>query len=233
MLDTSSPAGDLKAFATSIEPAKNVPREKLQLGILISGGGSNLQAIIDAIAAGILDAEVSVVISNKSDAYGLERAKAAGIPAICLNPKEFIDKTAFDSAILQELQKYPVDWAVMAGYMRLITSTILDAYPNRVLNLHPSLLPSFAGAYAIRDALAANVRITGVTVHIANEVFDEGPIIAQRAVPVLQDDDYDSLAQRIHVAEHKLYPEVLQLIAENRLTIKNGKVRILALEGSK
>jgi len=204
----------------------DISSKKLQLGILLSGGGSNLQAIVDAIDAGHLDAEISVVISNKPDAYGLERAKIAGISAIGLNPKDFADRNAFDQAALNELRKHQVDWVVMAGYMRLLTSTVLDAYPNKVLNLHPSLLPSFVGAHAIRDALAAGVRMTGVTVHIANEIFDEGPIIAQRAVPVLQDDNHDSLAQRIHAVEHELYPEVLQLVAEGRISVSSGRVRI-------
>jgi len=198
----------------------------LRLGVLISGSGSNLQAILDAIAAGTLQAEVAVAISNKSDAYGLERARKAGIPALALNPKNYDGAAAFDNAMLFELHRHKVNWIVMAGYMRLLTSYVLDAYPHKVLNIHPSLLPSFAGAHAIRDALASGVRLTGVTVHIANEIFDEGPIIAQEAVPVLQDDTFDSLAQRIHAVEHKLYPKVLQLIAEGRISVENGKVYI-------
>ena len=198
----------------------------LKLGVLISGSGSNLQAILDAIAADTLQAEVAVVISSKPDAYGLERARKAGIPAIALNPKSYENAAAFDNALLYELHRHKVNWVVMAGYMRLLTSHVLDAYPHKVLNIHPSLLPAFAGAHAIRDALAAKVRLTGVTVHIANEIFDEGPIIAQEAVPVLQDDTFDSLAERIHAVEHKMYPKVLQLIAEGRISVENGKVYI-------
>lgn len=201
--------------------------EKLRLGILLSGSGSNLQAIIDAIDAGNLDAEVCVVISNKADAYGLVRAQSAGIRTLSFDPKDFDSREAFDEAIREELQAQRVQWVAMAGYMRLLGAPVLDAYPNKVLNLHPSLLPSFVGARAIDDALEAGVRITGITVHIANEVFDEGPIIAQRAVPVLQEDTRDSLAQRIHAEEHKLYPEVLQLIAEKRIVVKNSRAYIV------
>ena len=206
---------------------------KLRLGILISGGGSNLQAIIDAIAAGTLDAQIAVVISNKSNAYGLERARAAGIPAIALDPKDYQQATkaetaeSFDAAILDALRHHKVDWVAMAGYMRLITSHILDAFPNRVLNLHPSYLPAFPGAHAIRDALDAGVATTGVTVHIANEIFDEGPIIEQIKVPILSGDTFDTLAERVHAVEHVLYPRVLQYVAENRLRVADGKVTVL------
>ena len=187
----------------------------LRLGVLISGGGSNLQAIIDAICTGILDAEVSVVISNRPDAYGLERAKKAGIPAIALDHRDHETREAFDALILQELQRCEVDYVVMAGYMRLITSLILDAFPNRVLNIHPSMLPAFPGAHGIRDALNSGASTTGVTVHIANEIFDEGPILKQVEVPILPEDTFDSLAERIHKVEHVLYPEVLQMIARD------------------
>ncbi|MCL2379763.1 MAG: phosphoribosylglycinamide formyltransferase [Coriobacteriia bacterium] len=198
----------------------------LRLGVLISGGGSNLQAILDSVAAGQLDATVAVVISNKPDAYGLERARQAGIPAIGLDAKNYPDRESFDRALLYELHRNHVDYVVMAGYMRLLGTRVLDAFPHCVLNLHPALLPAFPGAHAIRDALNAGVRVTGVTVHIANEVFDEGPIIAQEAVPVLPDDTFDSLAKRVHAVEHRLYPEVLQLVAENRVSVKNNKVVI-------
>jgi phosphoribosylglycinamide formyltransferase-1 len=211
---------------SSLKSSLEKANKKLKLGVLISGNGSNLQAILDAIAAGKLNAEVSVVIASKSDAYGLERAKKAGIPALELNSKNYDNAAAFDTALLHELQRHKVDWIVMAGYMRLLTSHVLAAYPHRVLNIHPSLLPSFAGAHAIRDALHKGVRVTGVTVHIANEIFDEGPIIAQEAVPVMQDDTLDSLAERIHKVEHKLYPKMLQLIAEDRISVEDNKVII-------
>ena len=191
----------------------------LRLGILISGSGSNLQAILDAIDAGTLDATVAVVISNKSDAYGLERARKAGIPHVALEAKNYPDAQAFDTAVLYELQRNKAEWVVMAGYMRLVTSHTLAAYPHKVLNIHPSKLPAFPGAHAIRDALAAGASKTGVTVHIANEIFDEGPIIEQRDVPILEGDNFESLAERVHAVEHKLYPEVLQLISEGRVSV--------------
>jgi len=196
----------------------------LRLGVLISGSGSNLQAIIDAIDAGTLDAEITVVIANKPDAYGLQRAEAAGIPTYGLDPKHYEDATAFDTAVLYELHRHKADWVVMAGYMRLVTSHILSAYPHRVLNLHPSKLPAYPGAHAIKDAFDAGEKNTGVTVHIANEVFDDGPIIMQRDVKILPDDTLETLTARIHEVEHQLYPEVLQLFAEDRVSLDyNGK----------
>jgi len=215
----------------TIESNNNVSR-KTRLGILISGSGSNLQAILDSIAAGTLDAEVAVVIASKPDAYGLRRAKQAGVPAIGLNAKDCTDADAFNSALLTELQKHQADWVVMAGYMRLLGKSVLNAFPQRVLNLHPALLPAFPGAHAIRDALNANVRITGVTIHIANEVFDEGPIIAQEAVPVLPNDTLETLAERVHTVEHRLYSKVLQLVAENRISVQNNQVIIAPLSSS-
>jgi len=220
----------------------------LRLGVLISGNGGNLQAILDAVDAGKLDAVVAVVISNKSDAYGLERARKAGIPHIALDSKNYPDAQAFDNAVLYELHRNKVEWVVMAGYMRLVTSRVLDAFPHKVLNIHPSKLPAFPGAHAIRDALAAKATQTGVTVHIANEVFDEGPIIMQRDVPILEGDTFETLAQRIHVIEHELYPEVLQLIAEGRVSlepqerysktgkkmhsVKGHRIRVIISEGN-
>jgi len=204
----------------AVHTDSHIADHSIRLGVLISGGGSNLQAILDAIDAGKLDAAVTVVISNNPDAYGLERARKAGIAHIALDPANYPDAQAFDNAVLYELHRNKVEWVVMAGYMRLVTSRVLDAFPHRVLNIHPSKLPAFPGAHAIRDALAAKATKTGVTVHIANEIFDEGPIIMQRDVPILEGDTFDTLAQRIHAVEHALYPEVLQLIAEGRVSLE-------------
>jgi len=188
----------------------------LKLGVLISGNGSNLQAIIDAIAAGWLDASIQVVISNKPDAYGLQRAQAAGIKAVSVKPSSFAataDPThCYNDALRRILQEYDVEWVVMAGYMKLLGAEVLDAFPDRVINLHPALLPAFPGAHAIEEAFAAGVPVTGVTVHIANERFDDGPILAQAEVPVLPDDTLDTLEARIHETEHKLLPEVLSTL---------------------
>lgn len=197
---------------------------KPRFGVLISGNGSNLQAILDACAAGTLDAEVAVVISNKLEAYGLERARKSGVRAAGLSPAHYEDAAAFDRAVLGELLRHKVDWVVMAGYMRLLGSHVLDAFPQRVLNLHPALLPAFPGAHAIEEAFSAGVKETGVTVHIANEEFDQGPIIAQEAVPVLPDDSLESLEERIHAVEHRLYPEVLRWIAAGRVRVHDRKV---------
>jgi phosphoribosylglycinamide formyltransferase-1 len=199
---------------------------KLPIGVLISGSGTNLQVLIDRISDGSLDADIRVVLSNKADAFGLERARAAGIPAIHVDPKAFEDFSAYNTALAVELEAHGVEYVVMAGYMRLLGTEVLHAFPDRVLNIHPALLPSFPGAHGIADAFAAGVKVTGVTVHFANEVFDEGPIIAQEAVPVLESDTLDTLEARIHEAEYRLYPRAIQLIAEGRLQIVDRKVRI-------
>jgi len=197
-----------------------------RFGVLISGSGSNLQAILDACASGAIPGEVSVVISNKADAFGLERALRAGVPAVHIAPADFPDRAGYDHAVLKTLDEHLTDYVVMAGYMKLLGVEVLDAYPMRVLNLHPALLPSFPGAHGISDAFEFGVKVTGVTVHFANEVFDEGPIIAQRAVPIHEGDSVASLEERIHLVEHELYPEVLAAIAEGRVSIEGRRVHI-------
>jgi phosphoribosylglycinamide formyltransferase-1 len=197
-----------------------------RFGVLISGSGSNLQAILDACAAGDIAGEVAIVISNRADAYGLVRAELASVPTLHLDPKTFATRDAYDHALRLALDEAAVDYVVMAGYMKLLGVEVLDAYPQRVLNLHPALLPSFPGAHGISDAFNAGVKITGATVHFANEVFDEGPIIAQRPVPILEDDTVDTLEERIHEVEHALFPEVLAAIAEGRVTVRGRKVHV-------
>jgi phosphoribosylglycinamide formyltransferase-1 len=198
----------------------------MRFGVLISGSGSNLQAILDACASGAVPGEVSVVISNKGDAFGLERARRAGVPAVHIAPADFPDRAAYDHALRVALDEHAADYVVMAGYMKLLGVEVLDAYPMRVLNLHPALLPAFPGAHAISDAFEFGVKVTGVTVHFANEVFDEGPIIAQRAVPIREGDSVESLEERIHVAEHELYPEVLAAVAEGRVSVDGRRIHI-------
>jgi phosphoribosylglycinamide formyltransferase 1 len=198
----------------------------IRLGVLISGSGTNLQAIIDACEAGTLDAEVAVVISDRANARGLERARTHGIEAALVQRADFASAADFNAAIREALREHAVEWVVMAGYMRLLGREVLDAYPDHVLNLHPALLPSFPGADGIGDALAYGVKVTGVTVHFANENFDEGPIIAQEALAVFEDDTRDTLAERIHEIEHRIYPAALQLIAEGRVSIVGRKARI-------
>ena len=199
----------------------------IRLGVLISGSGTNLQAIIDAIAQGELDAQVVLVVSSRPDAYGLERAEQAGIPTLALDRAAYADVRAADETIVTALQDAGADYVVMAGYMRKLTAVLLSAYPNKVLNLHPALLPSFAGAHGIQDAFDYGVKVTGVTVHFANEEYDRGPIIAQRAVEVAEDDTVEALEERIHAVEHELYPWVLAHLAAGDVAIdESGKVHI-------
>lgn len=198
----------------------------LKIGVLLSGSGTNLQAIIDAVEGG-LPVDIVRVISSRPDAFGIQRAEAAGIPVSALNRAIYEDPEAADALIAQQMQDAGAEYVVMAGYMRKLTPVMLNAFPDRVLNLHPALLPSFKGAHAIQDAWDAGVKLTGVTVHFANEDYDKGPIVAQRAVPVLETDDIESLEARIHEAEHVLYPEVLRMLAEGRVSITaERKVRI-------
>jgi phosphoribosylglycinamide formyltransferase-1 len=201
--------------------------ERIRLGVLISGSGTNLQSIIDACAAGIVDGEVAVVISNREDAYGLQRARSSGIPAIFIDPKAYDDAVAYNHAIREALEVEEVQYVVMAGYMKMLGAEVLDAFPTHVVNIHPALLPSFAGAHGIRDAFEYGVKVTGVTVHFASEVFDEGPIIAQEAVRIEEGDTLDTLEARIHEVEHRLYPAALAALAEGRVTVEGRTVRIL------
>lgn len=201
--------------------------DKLKIGVLLSGSGTNLQAIIDAAAEG-LPVDIALVVSSRPDAYGIERARAAGIPTLVMNREKYADVLAADAQIVEALRKAGAEYVVMAGYMRKVTSVMLDAFPNRVLNLHPALLPSFKGAHAIADAFNAGVKVTGVTVHFANADYDKGPIVAQRAITVAENDTLDTLEAKIHDVEHVLYPEVIGLIAEGRVAVdpSTNKVRI-------
>ena len=199
----------------------------LKIGVLVSGSGTNLQAFIDAIAAKELDAEIVLVVSSRPDAYGIERAKAANIPVLVLNKGVYADPKAADARIVVALQEAGAEYVFMAGYMRMVTPVILDAFPNRVVNLHPALLPSFKGAHGIQDAFDAGVKYTGVTVHFANAEYDKGPIIAQEPVAVLETDTVETLEARIHAVEHRLYPATAQLIAQGRVDVEaDGKAHV-------
>ncbi len=195
---------------------------RLRIGVLLSGSGTNLQAILDAVEDG-LPVEVVQVISSRPDAFGIQRAERAAIPVCVLDRSVYADPQAADERIVDEMRSAGAEYLVMAGYMRKLTPVVLNAFPDRVLNLHPALLPSFKGAHAIQDAWDAGVKVTGVTVHFANEDYDKGPIVAQRAVPVLETDTIDSLEERIHATEHVLYPEVLRLLAEGRVSINDER----------
>lgn len=192
----------------------------LDLGVLISGRGSNLQAILDAIAAGTLDARVRVVLSNRSGVQGLARAEAAGIPTCVVNHKDFASRQDFDAAMVDVLRKHGVSWVVLAGFMRIVTPVLLDAFPHRVINIHPSLLPAFPGVNAQAAALAHGVRIAGCTVHLVDAGTDTGPILGQAAVPVLTGDSAESLSERILHREHELLVHVLSAIAQDKLVLE-------------
>lgn len=194
-------------------------RASFVLGVLVSGSGTNLQAIIDAIAAGKLDARIGVVISNIASAKALDRAKAAKVPAIVVDHKAFPSREAFDGAIVEVLQAHDVDCVVLAGFMRILTPTVLEAFPNRVVNVHPALLPAFPGVHAQRQALEYGVAVSGCTVHFVDSGTDTGPIIAQAPVPVLESDDEATLTARILQKEHELLPTVLQWLAEGRVHV--------------
>jgi phosphoribosylglycinamide formyltransferase-1 len=189
----------------------------LDLGVLVSGNGSNLQAILDAIETGKLDARVRLVLSNRADAFALERARRAKLPALSISHKAYDSREAFDAAMTEALRAHGAEWVVLAGFMRILTPEFVSAFRGRVLNIHPALLPAFPGVHAIRQALAHGVKVTGCTVHWVDEGVDSGPIIAQRAVPVLADDSEHSLAERMHLAEHELYVQALADLAAGRV----------------
>ena len=198
----------------------------ITLGVLISGSGTNLQALIDRIAEGRLDAKIALVVSSRASAYGLKRAEAAGIQTLTLSKEIYADPEMADEIIASELRRYGVDYVIMAGYMRMVHAPLLAAFPDRVVNIHPALLPSFKGAHAIQDAFDYGVKVTGVTVHFADNRYDCGPIIAQRPLAVEEGWDVDTLEAHIHEIEHVLYPDVVQLLAEGRVHVTDGKVSI-------
>lgn len=192
----------------------------LQLGVLISGRGSNLQAILDAIAAGTLDARVRLVVANRPDAAGLTRAKAAGLTTAVVEHKAFGDRTTFEHALVAVLTRASCDWIVLAGFMRILTREFLSAFPERVVNIHPSLLPAFPGLDAQAQALAYGVHVTGCTVHLVDEGVDHGPILAQTTLEVEPADTRDILAGRLLEKEHALLIATLAAIASDRLSIE-------------
>jgi phosphoribosylglycinamide formyltransferase-1 len=189
-------------------------RSPHRLGVLISGRGSNLQSIIDSIAARRLDASLEVVISNRADAPGLQRARAAAVETLFLDPRDYPDRGVYDATIAGALKSRGVTLVCLAGFMRLVGPPLLDAFPNRILNIHPSLLPSFPGLDAQRQALVHGVRVSGATVHLVTSALDGGPIVLQSPVPVLDDDTVDMLSARILIEEHRLYPEAIQIVLD-------------------
>jgi phosphoribosylglycinamide formyltransferase-1 len=194
----------------------------LKLGVLVSGSGSNLAAILEAIGEGRLNAEVCVVLSNRAEAFALERARRAGIPTAVVSPKGFEDRQACDAAMIEELRRHAVDWVVLAGFMRLLTPVFLSAYIDRIVNIHPALLPAFPGVDAQKQALDYGVKVTGCTVHFVDAGVDTGPIIAQEAVAVEPAETLESLKEKLHRVEHRLLPSVLIAIAEGRVRWVEG-----------
>lgn len=189
----------------------------LALGVLVSGNGSNLQAILDAIESGNLDAECRIVVSNRPSAYALVRAEKAGIKAVALDHKSYESRQAFDTALVELLRGAGVEWVALAGFMRVLTNVFLDAYAQKVVNIHPSLLPAFPGVAAQEQALSYGVKVTGCTAHFVDNGVDTGPIIAQKAVEVLESDTLETLRDRIIVQEHKIFVEALQAIAQGKV----------------
>jgi len=190
----------------------------MNFAVLASGNGTNLQAIIKACRAKQIKAALKIVISDRSNAFALERARKAAVPVVeYLDPKKFESKEAFDRAIVDLLQKEAIDFVVLAGYMRILSPLFIEAYRDKILNVHPSLLPAFKGATAIKDALKFGVKVTGVTVHFVDEEVDHGRIIAQKAVEIVTGDTYDTLAEKIHAAEHQLYPYAISLLVRKRI----------------
>ncbi len=201
-------------------------RKLKRIGVLASGRGSNLQAIIDAIDAGKVQAEVVVMLSDKKDAYALERARKHGIAAEFVDPKGRRRREDYDIALLDRLEAHDVDLVLLAGYMRVVGASLIEAYENRMMNIHPSLLPSFPGLHVQKKAIDHGARFSGCTVHFVDGGVDTGPIIIQAVVPVLPNDDEDKLAARILVQEHKIYPEAVRLFCEGRLSVNGRKVAV-------
>jgi phosphoribosylglycinamide formyltransferase-1 len=194
-----------------------------RLGILISGRGSNFEAIARHVAQGTIEAAIAVVISNRPEARGLETARQLGIDAVCI-PSRGLDRETYDRLVLDELARRQVDLVCLAGFMRLLSSTLIRRYPNRILNIHPSLLPAFPGLDAQHQALAHGVKITGCTVHFVDEELDAGPILMQAAVPVLDQDSVETLAARILQEEHRIYAEAIRLVLSGRYRIDGRRV---------
>lgn len=199
-----------------------------KIGVLVSGRGSNLQAVMDRIADGYLPLEITVVISDKADAFALERARKAGIKAVAIERKACSSKEDFEAQIDAALVEAECELVVLAGFMRILSGTFVNKWHHKIINIHPALLPSFPGLHGQKQAVDYGVRFSGCTVHFVDEGTDSGPIILQKVVPVLEDDTEDTLAERILVQEHIAMPEALKLWAENKLQLVDRKVRILA-----
>ncbi len=200
--------------------------KSMNIAVLCSGSGTNLQAIIDNIKSGYISAKIALVISDKKKAFALTRAEKYGVKTLVLNPKDYKTREDFDKEIVRNLKKRNVELVVLAGFMRLLSPYFVREYKNRIMNIHPALLPSFKGIHAIKDALDYGVRVTGATVHFVDEHLDSGPIILQKRVDVKSGDTEDTLLERVHKEEHRIYPEAVKLFTEGKLKIKARKVVI-------
>jgi len=201
--------------------------ERVPVAVLVSGSGTNLQALLDATAAEDHPARIAVVLADRPKAFGLQRARDAGVPTELVLKRDHPDRAAYDEALVAALRRHGVQWVCLAGFMKLVGPAMLAAFPGRILNIHPALLPAFPGLHGPRQALAAGVRIAGATVHLVDEGMDTGPIVVQGAVPVRADDDEASLAARIlHQVEHRVYPLALRWAVEGRLSVHAGVVRV-------
>jgi phosphoribosylglycinamide formyltransferase-1 len=198
----------------------------MNIAVLCSGNGSNLQAIIDKSRSGYIPATVALVVSDNKDAFAIVRAKSAGIETLVLNPKDFKSREDFDREIVKHLKKKDISLVVLAGFMRLVSPYFVKEYKNRIMNIHPAVLPAFKGTHAVKDALEYGVRVTGVTVHFVDDKLDHGPIILQRSVDIRNGDTEEALLERVHQEEHKIYPEAVKLFAEGKLKIEGRKVKI-------
>jgi len=202
-------------------------RGSCRLGVLVSGSGTNLQAIIDSIETGEINAEICCVISNNAAAYALTRAKRRGIPVVVHENKGFTDRYGYDAVTVQILRSYNVELVILAGFMRILSETMVNAFPNAIMNIHPALLPAFPGLHAQQQVLNYGVRYSGCTVHFVDSGTDTGPIILQTVVPVEQDDTEESLSARIQKVEHRTFPAAIRLYADGKLIVEGRRVRIL------
>ena len=203
------------------------PKKRGRVAVLLSGRGSNFRAIHDAIREGRINAELALVVSNRAEAPGLQTARERGLEALFLDPKAYPSKEAYDEAIVAELRKREIDLVCLAGYMKIVTPLFCQAFRHRIMNIHPALLPSFPGLHAQKQAVDYGVRYSGATVHFVSEEVDAGPIILQAVVPVYQDDTEETLANRILIFEHQIYPEAVRLYFEGKLEVRGRKVYIL------
>ena len=199
----------------------------MKFAVFASGNGSNLQAIIEAVQAGDIKAELGLVFSDKRKAYALKRANAAGIPTLCLLRKDYASPQSYERDIVIQLKEMKIDFVVFAGFMKIFTPFFIKQYPNQILNVHPSLLPSFKGARGIKDTFTYGVKVTGVTIHFVDDKMDHGPIIIQEAFRISERDTLENLEERIHQVEHKIYPRAIALYVDGRLKVSGRQVKIL------